>query len=188
MCPAPGTVPLILMDDGGELRLYRNQAELLESPEKPESTRCIIDPAGQYYHLHTGPGAHLLLSRAIGQVEHRTLLEHFLNRQHRNLQEHRLLRCYASTRQETLATIFEELQIEDAADHQAWTVEADHQTWQCTGLAAVDAHVTNARSPAVVTDPFGRRYRPRTPTHGTLARRLKGRPLYVEIFRGNART
>jgi hypothetical protein len=40
------------------------------------------------------------------------------------------------------------------------------------------AHRTGA---VVVADPFGHRYVPHVPTKRALARRLGGRPLYIEI-------
>lgn len=181
MSAIQGALPLIVLDDGGQFRRYGTEAELLRSQERPESTRCVIDRIGQYYHLQADPDGRLVLSRPLGPVEHHSLRQHFLRQQHRHPEDHRLLRRFPATREEFLEAIFEELELEDPADDQPWTVESGNQTLRCTGLNAVDALTVRARGPVVVADPFGHSYRPRAPRNRALARRLHGHPLYIEI-------
>jgi hypothetical protein len=181
MSAIQGAVPLIVLVDDGQFRRYASEAELLRSQERPESTRCVIDRIGQYYHLQADPDGLLALSRPLGPVDHYSLREHFLRQQHWHPEDYRLLRRYPATREEFLEAIFEELELEDPEDDQPWILQSGHQTWRCAGLRAVDVQTARAYGPVVVTDPFGHAYRPRTPANHALARRLRGHPLYIEI-------
>lgn len=174
-------VPLVLLDDGGEFRLYRSEGALLASQESPEGTRGVIDPIGRYYQLRADRDGGLQLSSPLGPVEHYTLRQQFLARQHIHPEAHRLLRRYPRSREDFMEMLFQELELEDPADGRAWTATAMHQSWRCNGLQGVDSLVAHTPGPVLVTDPFGHRYRPRTVRHGRIGRRLRGRPLYIEI-------
>ncbi|NUP73065.1 MAG: hypothetical protein HOQ07_00160 [Sinomonas sp.] len=183
MSATQGAAALVLLDEYGEFRLYGSETDLLRSHEEPESTRCVIDRLGQYLHLQRDPLGRLALSRPLGPADHLSLLQQFRREQHRHPDDHRLLRRYPATREQVLDTIFEELEAEDPADAHTWTVETGHGIWLCQGLGAVDARVAQSPDPALVTDPYGHSYRPHTLQHGAVARRLHGRPLYVELTR-----
>ncbi|BCT77896.1 hypothetical protein SCMU_37380 [Sinomonas cyclohexanicum] len=181
MSAAPGATPLIVIDEAGEFRLYPNEAELLSSDERPETTRCVIDAQGHYLHLEGDAEGHPALSRSLGTVEFHVVRQQFLRLQHRRPEDHRLLRRCPATLQEVLGMLFEELDVEAPADHREWIVSTGEERWVCHGLAAVDERVARTDRPVLVTDPFGHVYRPHVMAHGSLARRLRGRPLYVEV-------
>jgi hypothetical protein len=176
-----GAMPLIVVDDDGEFRLYRTEAELLRSDERPGSSRCVIDRSGQYRHLLTGPDGLLAVSRSLGQADHYSLRQQFLRQQHAHPEDHRLLRRYPSTREDVLSVIFEELELEGPADLQEWTLHAGPTTTRCAGLHAVDAQIAHRAGGVIVADPFGHCYLPHAPANRGLARRLRGNPLYIEI-------
>ncbi|GAB2738397.1 hypothetical protein [Sinomonas soli] len=176
-----GAMPLIVIDDDGEFHLFRTEAELLRSGERPGSSRCVIDRSGQYRHLLAGPDGLLALSRSLGPADHYSLRQQFLRQQHAHPEAHRLLRRYPSTREDVLASIFEELELEAPSDVQGWTVQAGVVRSRCAGLHAVDEQMAHRTGAVVVADPFGHRYVPHAPSNRALARRLGGRPLYVEI-------
>ncbi|MDQ0258640.1 hypothetical protein J2W20_000515 [Sinomonas atrocyanea] len=67
------------------------------------------------------------------------------------------------------------------SDRQGWTVQAGAGASSCAGLLAVDEQMAHPTGALVVADPFGHRYVPHVPTDRALARRLGGRPLYIEI-------
>ncbi|MGT2464221.1 hypothetical protein [Sinomonas atrocyanea] len=188
MSATQGAGPLIVLDDEGQFRRFSSEAELLRSQERPESTRCVIDRVGQYFHLLADPDGRLVLSRPLGPVEHHSLRQHFLRQQHGHPEMHRLLRLYPATREEFLEAIFEELELEGPGDDQGWTLQSGQQSQQCAGLRALDAQVARASGPVSVTDPFGHAYRPRIPWNRALARRLRGHPLYIEVVRERAHT
>jgi hypothetical protein len=174
-------MPLIVLDDDGEFRRYGSESDLLQSQERPECIRCVIDRTGQYYHLQADADGRLLLSRPFGPAEHHSLRQYFLRQQHAHPEMHRLLRLYPSTREEFLETVFEELELEGPADDQPWTIRSGQRSWRCAGFRALDAQIARASGPVSVTDPFGHAYRPCTPWNRALARRLGRQPLYVEI-------
>ncbi|MDP9885876.1 hypothetical protein J2W21_003401 [Sinomonas atrocyanea] len=181
MCAIQGAMPLIVVDDDGEFHLYRTEAELLRSDERPGTSRCVIDRSGLYRHLLAGPDGLLAVSRSLGPADHYSLRQQFLRQQHAHPEAHRLLRRYPSTREDVLSAIFEELELEDPADRQEWTLHAGPTTTRCAGLHAVDAQTAHRAGVVVVADPFGHLYVPHAPTNRGLARRLRGNPLYVEI-------
>ncbi|MGT2461452.1 hypothetical protein [Sinomonas atrocyanea] len=181
MSATQGRMPLIVIDDDGEFHLFRTEAELLRSDEQPGSSRCVIDRSGQYCHLLAGPDGLLAVSRPLGPADHYSLRQQFLRRQHDHPEAHRLLRRYPSTREDVLASIFEELELEAPSDTQGWTVQAGAVAMPCAGLHAVDEQMARRTGAVVVSDSYGHRYVPHAPMNRDLARRLGGRPLYIEI-------
>ncbi|WP_422935316.1 hypothetical protein [Sinomonas sp. P47F7] len=175
------TVPLVVLDDAGVFRRYRDVGALVGSGQRPESTRCVVDRDGQYFHLETDPAGNLRLSRPFGPIEFHSLRGQFVRDQHRHPELHRILRVYPDTMGAFLDSLFEELALEEPGDEQQWLVIAGGQTLRAPGLDAVDRRVVRAPEASVVVDPFGHRYRPRMVRRGGLARRLRGRPVYVEI-------
>lgn len=181
MSAIQGAMPLIAVEDDGEFRLYCSEAELLRSGERPEGTRCVIDRSGQYRHLLEDADGALVLGRSLGQADHYSLRQQFLRQQHARPEAHRLLRRYPSTREEVFSSIFEELELEGPSDWQGWTVQTGAATGRCADLHAVDTQIAHHTGEVVVADPFGHRYLPHAPADRRLARRLRGRPLYIEI-------
>ncbi|HKU10646.1 hypothetical protein [Sinomonas sp.] len=178
--------PLVLLDDVGALRLYASEAELAESGEDPGSTRCVIGRHGEYFHLLADPDARgLRVSRQIGMIAHETLWEHLRRQREVAPELHRILRRFPESREDFLAELFEELSLEAPGDQRAWTVSSQGQVWHCQGLDGVDRVVAQRAGvpdgKVVVRDPYGHAYVPRVVKHGSLARRLRGRPLYVEV-------
>jgi hypothetical protein len=175
--------PLVLLDDVGALRLYASEAELAESGEDPGSTRCVIGRHGEYFHLLSDQDGRLHVSGQIGTIAQETLWEHLRRQREVAPELHRILRHFPESREEFLAELFEELRLEMPGDQRAWTVSSHGQVWHCQGLDGVDRVVVqhNGLPDGKVVDPYGHAYVPRVMKHGPLARRLRGRPLYVEV-------
>jgi hypothetical protein len=181
MSAIQGAMPLIVIDDDGEFHLFGTEAELLRSDERPGTSRCVIDRSGQYRHLLADPEGVLAVSRSLGPADHYSLRQQFLRQQHAHPEAHRLLRHYPSTREDVLASIFEELELEAPSDRQGWTIQTGAGASPCAGLQAVDEQLAHRTGAVVVADPFGHRYVPHVPTNRALARRLGRRPLYIEV-------
>lgn len=183
MSTIASTAPVVVLDDAGVFRRYGDLASLIASGQQPESTRCVLNREGQYFHLESDGDGKVTLGRALGSVEFHSLRQQFTRDQHHHPELHRLLRVYPSTMAAFLESLFEELVLEEPDDEQPWLVITENQTLRAFGLGAVDRRVADATGPTVAVDPFGHRYRPHTVRRGPLARRLHGRPLYVEIPR-----
>jgi hypothetical protein len=177
--------PLVLIDDVGALRLYASEAELAEAGEDPGSTRCVIGRHGEYFHLVASPEGRLGLSRQMGTVAYETLWDHLKRQREVEPELHRIQRRFPVSGEEFLDELFEELSLETPGDRRPWTVSSHGQVWHCEGLDGVDRVVTQRAGvpdgAVLVRDPYGHSYVARVVKHGTLARRLHGRPLYVEV-------
>jgi hypothetical protein len=176
--------PLVLLDELGAFRLYPSFADLAAAGEDPGSTRCVIGRHGEYFHLEQAPEG-LRLSRRMGTVTYETLREHMVRQRELEPALHRILRRFPESREEFLAELFEELALEAPGDRAVWTVAEQGRVWHCEGLDGVDRVVAERSAlpdgEILVRDPYGHAYVPRVVKRGALARRLHGRPLYVEV-------